>query len=308
LKITLGVRYDRMSFNYENYLDNSNGKKTYQQFTPKIGTTFDLGRGAGLYANLSKGFSPPSLTSVFRKRPTNDPDAPAEFYYNLDPATFNNVEIGGWATLLKSKIYFDGAVYQMNGYKELLNIRQADNSYDYQSAGKTLHRGIEYGITYKPNSQLLIRFGGTNAIHQFVDFTLSNKESDVVKNVNGKDMPQSPRWIANSEVTYKPAYVKGFRISLEWQRISAWYQNQVNTVAYNDKGFLKLKGISYLNLRTGYTLKGVEVFLNVMNLTDELYANSATRGNGPTDRTTFTPAAPRTVVIGIQYELNRLKK
>lgn len=308
LKITLGARYDRMSFNYDNYLDNSSGEKSYQQLTPKIGATFDLGKGSGLYANYSEGFSPPSLTSVFRKRPSTDPDAPTEFYYNLQPATFNNAEVGGWTSLLKNKIYLDVAVYQMNGYKELLNIRQADNSYDYQSAGKTLHRGIEYGITYKPSSQVLIRFGGTNAIHKFVDFTLSNKASDAVKNANGNDMPQSPRWIVNSEVTYKPSYLKGFRISLEWQRISSWYQNQVNTVSYNDKGFMNLKGISYLNLRAGYTWKGIEVFANIMNLTDELYANSATRGNGTTDRTTFTPAAQRTVVMGMQYDLDKLLK
>jgi iron complex outermembrane recepter protein len=307
LKVTVGARYDRMSFSYENYLDNSSGKKSYQQLTPKVGATFDLGKDAGLYANYSEGFSPPSLTSVFRKRPSNDPYAPADFYYNLDPATFNNAEVGGWTSLFKNKIYADVALYQMNGYKELLNIRQTDNSYDYQSAGKTLHRGIEYGITYKPNTQLTIRFGGTNAIHQFVNFTLSNKETDVVKNVNGNDMPQSPRWIANGEITYKPTCVKGFRIALEWQRISSWYQNQVNTVSYNDTGFMGLKGISYLNLRAGYTWKGVEVFANIMNLTDELYSNSATRGNGVTDRTTFTPAAPRTVVVGVQYELNRLK-
>jgi iron complex outermembrane receptor protein len=122
-----------------------------------------------------------------------------------------------------------------------------------------------------------------------------------LKNVNGKDMPQSPRWIANSEITYKPAYAKGFRISMEWQRIGSWYQNQVNAVKYDDKGFLGLSGASYLNLRTGYQWKSIEVFSNILNLTNELYANSATRGNSPTDRTTFTPAAPRTVVFGVQY-------
>jgi outer membrane receptor protein involved in Fe transport len=189
----------------------------------------------------------------------------------------------------------------MIGRSELLNIRQQDNSTDYQSAGKTLHRGLEYGITYKPEEEWLFRFGGTNAIHRFEQFELSNRSSDDVKNVNGKDMPQAPRWIANSEITYKPHYVKGFRIALEWQRIGSWYQDQVNRVKYEDRGFLGLRGASYLNLRTGYQMKGMEVFTNILNLTNELYANSATRGNGVNDRTTFTPAAPRTFVFGVQY-------
>ncbi|HEY0656214.1 MAG TPA: TonB-dependent receptor [Chryseosolibacter sp.] len=301
LKFTLGLRYDKMSFDYDNYLDATTGSKSYEQFTPKLGATFDLLNDKGLYANYSEGFSPPGLTSIFRKKPNSNSTTGAEFYYNLEPARFQNIEIGGWGAFLDNKIYVDFAAYQMIGRSELLNIRQQDNSTDYQSAGKTLHRGLEYGITYKPQEEWLFRIGGTNALHRFEQFELSNRSSDDVKNVNGKDMPQAPRWIANSEITYKPHYVKGFRIALEWQRIGSWYQDQVNRVKYEDKGFLGLKGASYLNLRTGYQLRGIEVFTNILNLTNELYANSASRGNGVNDRTTFTPAAPRTFVFGVQY-------
>lgn len=307
LKVTLGARYDRMSFDYENYLDGSTGSKAYERVTPKIGVTYDLGGGKGLYANYSQGFSPPSLTAVFRKKPTTDANAPAEFYYNLEPARFDNVEIGGWASLFDHKVYIDAALYQMTGHKELLSIRQPDNSYDYQSAGKTLHRGVEYSITYKPDDQWFIRFGGTNATHRFEDFALSTRSTDPVKNVNGNDMPQAPHWIANSEVTYKPRYVKGLRVALEWQRISSWYQDQVSKVKYDDRGFMGMKGVSYLNARTGYTWKSIEVYVNVLNLTNELYATSATRGNSATDRTTYTPAAPRTFVMGIQYNFSGKK-
>jgi iron complex outermembrane receptor protein len=301
LKFTLGLRYDKMSFDYDNYLDLSTGSKSYAQFTPKLGATFDLLSDKGLYATYSEGFSPPGLIAIFRKKPNLSSTADPEFYYNLKPARFQNIEVGGWGAFIENKIYFDMAVYQMIGRSELLNIRQQDNSTDYQSAGKTLHRGIEYGITYKPKEGWLFRFGGTNAIHRFEQFELSNRSSDEVKNVNGKDMPQAPRWIANSEITYKPHYAKGFRIALEWQRIGSWYQDQVNHVKYDDKGFLGLRGASYLNLRTGYQWKGFEIFSNITNLTNELYANAATRGNGVSDRTTFTPAAPRTFVFGVQY-------
>ena len=95
--------------------------------------------------------------------------------------------------------------------------------------------------------------------------------------------------------------MKGLRVCVEWQRIGAWYQDQINNVKYDDKGFLGFKGISYVNLRLGYERNGFEIFTNVLNLTDELFANAATRGNLPTDRTTYTPSAPRTFVLGIQY-------
>jgi outer membrane receptor protein involved in Fe transport len=120
-------------------------------------------------------------------------------------------------------------------------------------------------------------------------------------------MPQSPAFIANTEVTYRPKWAKGFRIAAEWQRMSEWYQNQINTVKYSDKGFLGAKGISLLNIRTAYQLKGVEVFLNVYNVTDELYANTATRGNNPTDRSAFNPGAPRIFNFGLQYSFTAKK-
>lgn len=307
LRFTLGVRYDKMAFDYFNHLDGSSGSKHFEQITPKIGATFDLLHDKGLYVNYSEGFSPPGLTSIFRKKPGTS-GTMSEFYYNLEPARFNNVEMGGWGAFFNNKVYVDIAVYHMIGRRELLNIRQADNTTDYQSAGRTLHRGIEYGLTFKPSEELFFRFGGTNAIHRFEDFKLSTGTKDDVKNVDGNEMPQSPRWIANSEITFKPAHVKGFRLSLEWQRIGRWYQDQTNTIKYGDRGFLGLRGVSYLNLRAGYEWKGIEVFTNVTNLTNELYANAATRGIGRSDRTSFTPAAPRTFVLGFQYTLKGINK
>jgi outer membrane receptor protein involved in Fe transport len=62
-----------------------------------------------------------------------------------------------------------------------------------------------------------------------------------------------------------------------------------------------------LNFRLGYKWKGVEVYSNVMNLADALIANSASRGNNITDRSTFNPGAPRTFVFGIQYNFTGKK-
>ena len=304
LSITLGGRYDVMSFDYKNYLDATSGIKSYEQFSPKVGVTYKIIPNAGVYANYAKGFSPPGLSSIFVKKPNTNP---AEFYYNLTPAQFTNYELGGWLSLFKNKLDLDITFYQLLGRNELLSIRQPDNSTDYQSAGKTTHQGVEYGATYRPTSEWMIRFSGTNATHRFDEFILSTKSTDLVKDVNGKTMPSAPSWIANSEIVYKPKYVKGLRIGIEWQHMSAWYQNQVNTVKYEDKGVFGAKGISVLNARVGYEWKGIEVFCNIMNATDELYAFNATRGNASTNRTTFTPAPPRTFVFGLQYNFTGKK-
>ena len=298
LRLSLGGRFDQMSFDYTNFIDNSTGKKSYEQFSPKLGVTYEASSALGFYGNFSKGFSPPALSAVFRARPAAQAAATGEkFYLSINPAVFSNYEVGGWASLWKNKVFFDYTFYRLEGNNELLGIRQPDNTTDYQSAGKTLHEGIEYQITIRPNDSWNFRFGGTNAKHTFVDFVLSTRASDALKNVNGKEMPQAPNFIANSEVTYK---YKGARIALEWQKIGPWFQDQVNKVSF--------EGVSVFNLRVGYTYKAYQFFTNILNLGDSLYATTATRGNNASDKSTYTPAAPRTVVAGVQIDVFQLFK
>ena len=298
LRLSLGGRFDQMSFDYTNFIDNSTGTKSYEQFSPKLGVTYEASSALGFYGNFSKGFSPPALSAVFRARPAAQAAATGEkFYLSINPAVFSNYEVGGWASLWKNKVFFDYTFYRLEGNNELLGIRQPDNTTDYQSAGKTLHEGIEYQITIRPNDSWNFRFGGTNAKHTFVDFVLSTRASDALKNVNGKEMPQAPNFIANSEVTYK---YKGARIALEWQKIGPWFQDQVNKVSF--------EGVSVFNLRVGYNYKAYQFFTNILNLGDALYATTATRGNNATDKSTYTPAAPRTVVAGVQIDVFQLFK
>ena len=75
--------------------------------------------------------------------------------------------------------------------------------------------------------------------------------------------------------------------------------NQINTVKYD--------GYNLINFRIGYKWKGIELYTNVMNLTNVLYATNATRGNFITNTSTFTAAAPRTFVMGVQYNFSGKK-
>jgi outer membrane receptor protein involved in Fe transport len=300
LRITAGLRYDDFGFDYENFLDKSQGTRNYQQISPKIGATYALHPNVGFYGNYSLGFAPPGVTQVFRRRP-NVQAGQDHFYYNLKPAYFRNSEIGVWLALFKRKLNIDATIYRLEGRDELLQIRQPDNSTDFQSAGRTLHQGFEFGLTFAPNPEWMVRIGGATALHRFEDFQLSNRPTDALQKLDGKEMPNSPRLIANTEVIYQPKWAKSLRLSAEWQRLSPWFLNQINTVRFQDEGFLGFKGISVLNMRVGYTFKNVDLFINVLNATNELYVASASRGNNPTDRTNFSPAAPRSICWGLQY-------
>ncbi|WP_343695195.1 TonB-dependent receptor [Flavobacterium sp.] len=301
LVLTIGGRYDNMKVNYNNALDKSTGSKVYDKATFKIGANFNPVEFAGFYGNYSQGFAPPGITSIFRTKPGTGgtTGVPAEFYYNLKPADFDNYEVGGWFSFFQNKLNFDYAFYYMEGKNELLNIKLPDNSTDYRSAGETRHKGIEFGASYKPSKQFNIRLGGTYAQHTYIDFKLSDKPTDPVQNLNGKEMPAAPKWTGNSEVSYYPNWLPNLRTSFEWQLVGSYYQDQINTFKYD--------GYNIFNARVGYQWKGIEVYGNVMNLTDKLYAYNVSRANTTNAQPTYTAAAPRTFVFGIQYNFS-LKK
>lgn len=301
LIFTVGGRYDNMKVDYDNALDKSTGSKVYDKFTFKVGANFNPIEFAGFYGNYSQGFAPPGITSIFRTKPGTGgtTGVPAAFYYNLEPATFDNYEVGGWFSFFQNKLNFDYAFYYMEGKNELLSIKLPDNSTDYRSAGETRHKGIEFGASYRPSQQFNIRLGGTYAQHTYIDFKLSDKPSDPVQDLNGKEMPAAPKWSGNSEVSYYPNWLPNLRTSIEWQLVGSYYQDQINTVKYD--------GYNIFNARVGYQWKGIEVYGNVMNLTDKLYAYNVSRANTTNAQPTYTAAAPRTFVFGIQYNFS-LKK
>jgi iron complex outermembrane recepter protein len=296
--VTSGLRYDNMKVAYHNALDNGTGTKIYDKVTSKIGINYNPFSIAGFYANFSQGFAPPGVSAIFRTRPGTGgtTGVPADFYYNLDPATFVNYEIGGWLSVVKNQLYLDYAFYYLDGKNELISVKLADNSTDYRSAGSTRHKGIEFGLNFKPNAELNFRLGGTVSEHTFIDFKVSEKVTDVLKDLNGKEMPSGPRWIVNSELNYYPKWLPNFRTSLEYQLVGSYFQDQINTVKYG--------GYSIFNARFGYKWKSIELFTNVLNVTDKLYAYNVTRANTSTSQPTYTAAAPRTFLFGIQYNLS----
>ncbi|MFA9195659.1 TonB-dependent receptor [Flavobacterium sp. FBOR7N2.3] len=300
--ISLGGRYDNMKVDYNNALDQSIGNKIYDRFTFKAGANYNPFDFSGFYGNYSQGFAPPGITSVFRAKPRTGgtTGVPAEFYYNLKPATFENFEIGGWFSFLQNKLNFDYALYYMEGKNELLNVRLENNDTDYRSAGETRHKGIEFGISYKPSAQINFRLGGTYAQHTFIDFQVSDKSTDALQNLDGKEMPNAPRWSGNSELYYYPNWLPKLRTSIEWQHVGSYYQDQINTVKYS--------GYDVFNFRAGYQWKAFEIYGNIINLTDKLYAYNVSRANLSTSQPAYLAAAPRTFVLGIQYNFSLKNK
>lgn len=293
LKVVFGLRYDRVHYNFNNNLPPSNTKYKQQEINdfnilaPKLGLTYDLGNNKGLYANYSVGFQPPETGDLYSSRQLSP----------LKQATFNNYEVGGWLSALDKKMFFEVSLYDLEGRNEIISQLLPDNTTQNQNAGATRHRGIEYSLTYAPVNSLSLRFGGTNAKHTYIDYSEIVSGTNI--SYNGKTMNNAPAWIATSEVTYKPAYFKGFRIAAEWQHLDGYFTNPANTKNYS--------GYNIYNLRLGYNfkntvLKGAGIWFNVLNLTNALYATTVT-SNQYGD--TYNAAPPRLFTLGISYSISK---
>lgn len=258
LKVVTALRYDFYHFDFNNYLPPSastgapSTQTDFNRVTPKVGLTYNY-KSIGVYANYSQGYVPPQVSELF-----NSVQVPY-----LQPQTFFNYEVGGWCSLLQHKLYADWSLYLMNGTNEIISVRQDDGTFRNQNAGKTRHRGVEYGITWRPDQQWMFRLSGTNAKHTFTEYV--EKGNDF----SGNEMSTAPRFIANAECMYHPAFIKGFRIGLEWQHLGSYWMDNANTQEYS--------GFDIVHLRTGYTRGRVELWVNALNLLNRYYATIASK-------------------------------
>lgn len=288
LRVSAAIRYDAFQYAFVNTLPGSSvtgGPSTitnYGKVAPKVGFTYNH-NGIGFYGTYSEGYVPPQITEVFGKT-TNSA--------YLLPQTFKNYELGGWLSLVQNKLYIDYSLYLMNGTNEIINVRLPDNTNAPQNAGATRHKGVEYGISYRPIDDLYLRLSGSNSIHKFVNYVASGVS------YNGYEMANAPHFTGNAEVVYKPHYLKGFRIGLEEQQVGRYYQDNLQKITYG--------GFKITNIRAGYQLGRTEVWLNALNLFNTYYATLATATvTAGKASYSYNLGDPRAFTLGLAYHFGK---
>ncbi len=287
MRVVASLRYDYFHYVFDNHLKPSafsgspDTVNNFSRISPKIGFTYNFSGRTGIYANYSEGFVPPQVTELYTgvKVP------------NLDPSVFYNYELGGWAELIKNKLSVDVSAYHLRGTNEIISVKQEDGSFANQNAGETMHRGIEFGVNSNPVKSVSFRLGGAYSEHRFVDFVEKGNS------YNGYEMNNAPNWLGNAEIWYKPEFLKGFRIGAEWQHVGSYFVDPKNTAKYD--------GYDVFHLRAGYNFKGFEIWLNVLNATDQYYSNITSKSSFGYS---YQIADPRNFNVGIAYDFGKLFK
>jgi outer membrane receptor protein involved in Fe transport len=281
LKVIASLRFDKINYSFDNNLGSNaftavlDGENSFERFTPKIGITYDLKNNRGIYANFSQGFVPPQVTELYRGNKIPE----------LKPVFYDSYEVGGWMAFANGKGKLEVSVYRMDGLNEIISVLQDDGSILKQNAGKTTHQGIEYAVNLLIHKDLKLRISGTNSYHEFVDYNDSGTD------FSGKKMPQAPQWIMNTQLTYKPSFLKGFRASIEWQHIDEYFMEAANEKSYS--------GFDVFNVRMGYQWKTFEIWTNILNASDQMYATVARSNRWGQS---YSLGKPRNFNLGIAYK------
>ncbi|CAN5902449.1 TonB-dependent receptor [soil metagenome] len=292
MRVVIGARADKITYDFTNNLapagstnfGAANESRSFSHVSPKIGATYALSKDSSIYSNISEGFTPPEVSQLYGK--TGIPD--------LNPATYNNYELGLRMAFLDGALKLDSALYRLNGRDTIVSYTIAPGNSENRNAGRTRSQGLELGLNYDAG-QIDARLATTLASHRFEKYQVSGS-----LDYSGKEMPQAPSDISSAEIGYKP--MAGARIALELVHQGKYWMNNANTVRY--------AGHSILNLRGNYQVnKALEVWLQARNLADKRYADSASSsysGIGayvPDTQNSYTPGAPRSVMFGVTYTL-----
>lgn len=286
LNLVGGARYDWISYDFDNQLTPSrvtgapDEKRNFKKASPQLGVVWNITPKMDVYSNWSQGFVPPEVSSLYGANLVT-PD--------LDAATFNNIDAGLRFKLLDDRLDGEITVYRLQGKDEVISYTKADNTREPRNAGKTLHQGIEIGGTWKISDAYdqRVKVSGSIAQHEYEEF-----QPSPVLNYSGNTMPSSPKSFGTIEYQIKP--IPELLLSAEGVYVGSYWINDANTEKYN--------GHTLLNLRANYRNNGYEVFGQILNATDVHYAESTSFSN---NQVSYTPAAPRTYLLGLRYHFGK---
>ncbi|CAM1370296.1 TonB-dependent receptor [Tenacibaculum soleae] len=299
LKFTAAIRYDGFSYDYDNKDEGASGvedqKVTYNNFAPKIGLNYNFNKRSGIYANYSKGFTPPQIGSLFRNSGLNGD------LYELKPAKFNNFEVGAYATL-NSNIKLDLAIYRLDGKNRFVTTSDDAGNYLSQNAGKTRSQGVELGFNWKITDNLEFDYNGSYASHKYITFTEAAKDRKTgtyfTIDRSNTAMPIAPKYIASTSLKYSP--ITNLLLTLQHEQLGKYNSSFEGAAIVNGQSgqTTVYDGHHLINLKASYTYRNFEIWAQGLNLFDKLYSTRASYRYGSVK---YSVGAPVSFYGGVKY-------
>ncbi|WP_232829191.1 TonB-dependent receptor family protein [Aureibaculum luteum] len=260
----LGIAINKTKYNYRDLLktgtENTSGKRSFDAIVlPNFQLNYQFGIHQLAYANISRGYSNPSLEETLAPEGVINPDIAQE--------TGMNYELGSKLKFLNNKLRLNVAVYQMNIKNMLVAQRIGEDQYIGKNAGNTKHQGLEVDLNY------LYRFTSNFLLTPFISYSHSNhKFMEFID--DGIDYGGNP-------LTGVPKHRINSGMQLQWQKglsVNATYAH-VSNIPLTDGNTISSASYNLLNLNIGYKKQisdafAMEAKVGIQNMTNTHYAQS----------------------------------
>ncbi len=299
-RLNAGARYDYFEVDYDNDLPSDDTDFShrrpdsqeidYENTSPKLGATYQYLASHMMYLSYRHAFRAPTAGALFRSGSSQNTAS-------LNPVTSISSEIGFRGKAFDS-INYEFAYYDMTVEDDIVSVIN-DGNRNAVNAGETRHQGIEIGLDYWFGEALLIGLSYTRTDQTYEDFsyTYFSRACFCQQEINfaGNDVARAPESLTNIRIAYRPGFVEGFRVELEWGVVGDYFTDQTNTQTYD--------GHDVLNLRMNYEINDdLSVYARVANITDELYSTYTSNQVNDPDLS-YRPGRPRSGFVGVRWNV-----
>ena len=218
----LGLNLNKTHYDFRDLFNQGDANASAERdfdpiLLPNLGINYQLKNGK-VYANVSRGFSNPSLEETLTPDGIINPDIAQE--------TGTNYELGTEWLLFKNNLSMNLTLYRMDVKNLLVAQRVGEDQYIGRNAGKTRHQGLEIDLQYRNKLSQSITFSPylsyTLNDHSFVDFV------DGDNDYSGNPLTGVPKHRLSSGIDFR--HKNGLQLNLTHQFVDEIPMTDANSI------------------------------------------------------------------------------
>lgn len=294
---SFGVRHGTVDLSADDaYLSNGDdsGALDFRYTNPVLGLRWQPMPGLNLHASVARGFESPTLGELAYRA-----DGTGGFNTDLKAQTSRQVELGAkWRPPGRDGAYaLDLTLFEARTADEIGVATNAGGRSAFQNVGRTLRRGLELGVAWRPAPAWFTRISASWLDATYRDDFLTCAgipcNAPTVTVPAGNRIAGAPRENLFAELSWRDARWGDAGVELR----------ATGDVPVNDRNTDVARSWQTLALRwsKGYALgDGVrlEALLRIDNLLDRHYAGSVIVNDA--NGRFFEPGAPRSLLVGLR--------
>lgn len=266
IDMTLGVRYEYASYDYNNKRDPDSPcatdpgcrfvapqdtRENFYNWSPKFALDWQWHKNQSLFFNLSQAYRAPQTSELFRLEN-------GQTVAGIDSEEILSAELG-FTGRIASMVSYQLSLYRMQKDNVIFqdsNRRNVDNQ-------ETRHKGVELALSIDLSDAVNLSGNFSYAKHQYAE------NADMLftsGDINNNIMDTAPRHMHNVTMTVKPT--DSSSVAMEWVYMGRYYLDPENNFSYPGHTLVNLKYRQQLPQQW-------DLGIAVHNLFDRPYADRA---------------------------------